>query len=398
VALLVFAAPAEADKLEVNTTADHKPGKCTKRDCTLREAIIRANENDGGDKVRVSAANGPYELTRSGAGEDLAVKGDLDVEPPLEVVGTRGRAVIRQTAGDRIFHTQPGFTFDVSLRKLTLTGGSGVPSGGALLAEDQTFVSDSVIRDNRAGVGGGIATGGTDARLGITQTTITGNRATDAGGGLYLTGNDGVASGVGLSTVAGNRAPVGGGVYALLGDGDLNLNNSTVTENRAAPGVDATGGGVYMAVTSGAGVARLGHTTVASNEAPAGGGKAANLQALSEVQMENTIVADPVGASQNCTFDVESAGHNLDDGTTCGLDQGTDVEELGAGLKPLADNGGPTETMALKASSGALAGGTCPGTLIVFGVDQRGAGRPAEIQGLSCDIGAYERDPTSPPD
>jgi hypothetical protein len=49
--------------------------------------------------------------------------------------------------------------------------------------------------------------------------------------------------------------------------------------------------------------------------------------------------------------------------------------------------------MALKASSDALDEGTCPGTLVQFGVDQRGAGRAA-----TCDIGAYERDPTSPPD
>jgi hypothetical protein len=51
-------------------------------------------------------------------------------------------------------------------------------------------------------------------------------------------------------------------------------------------------------------------------------------------------------------------------------------------LAPLADNGGPTQTMALLAVSPALdAGNNCPPT------DQRGLPRP---QGPGCDIGAFE--------
>ena len=54
-------------------------------------------------------------------------------------------------------------------------------------------------------------------------------------------------------------------------------------------------------------------------------------------------------------------------------------------LAPLADNGGFTETIALKTGSSAIDSGgvnqTCPNT------DQRGVTRP---QGAGCDIGAYE--------
>jgi len=53
-------------------------------------------------------------------------------------------------------------------------------------------------------------------------------------------------------------------------------------------------------------------------------------------------------------------------------------------LGPLADNGGPQQTMALGAGSPAINAGNstaCPAT------DQRGIGRP---QGSGCDIGAYE--------
>ena len=55
-----------------------------------------------------------------------------------------------------------------------------------------------------------------------------------------------------------------------------------------------------------------------------------------------------------------------------------------AGLAPLSDNGGPTLTHALLASSPAIDaadGAVCPAS------DQRGVFRP---QGAACDTGAYE--------
>jgi hypothetical protein len=54
-------------------------------------------------------------------------------------------------------------------------------------------------------------------------------------------------------------------------------------------------------------------------------------------------------------------------------------------LGPLADNGGPTRTLALLVGSPAMdaaSAGECPGK------DQRGVNRP---QGVACDIGSYER-------
>jgi hypothetical protein len=53
-------------------------------------------------------------------------------------------------------------------------------------------------------------------------------------------------------------------------------------------------------------------------------------------------------------------------------------------LGPLADNGGPNQTMALQTGSPAIDAGntvSCPGT------DQRGISR---LQGSACDIGAFE--------
>ena len=57
-------------------------------------------------------------------------------------------------------------------------------------------------------------------------------------------------------------------------------------------------------------------------------------------------------------------------------------------LAPLADNGGPTDTMALLVGSPAIdAGADCPAS------DQRGLSR---VVGATCDAGAFESPFTAP--
>lgn len=111
-----------------------------------------------------------------------------------------------------------------------------------------------------------------------------------------------------------------------------------------------------------------------------------------EVNLENAIVADPLGSAPSCDGTVVSHGHNLDSGTSCGLDEATDSEDADAGLKPLGRNGGPTSTHALRGSSDAIDAAACNPVLIPIAVigDQRGVQRP---QGAGCDAGAYERQP-----
>jgi hypothetical protein len=93
---------------------------------------------------------------------------------------------------------------------------------------------------------------------------------------------------------------------------------------------------------------------------------------------------------------IVSLGYNLtDDPTTAYLDQLTDWINTDPLLRPLADNGGPTKTHALKPGSPALDSGDRSG----LNTDQRGFLRPYDQPGLTnvsdgSDIGALEQDDT----
>ena len=99
------------------------------------------------------------------------------------------------------------------------------------------------------------------------------------------------------------------------------------------------------------------------------------------VLLQNTIVA--YNGGNNCNTGLTSNGHNLEDGTSCGLTATGDISDTTSTiLDPLTHDSG-TWVHPLVAGSPAIHGGTClPG---VTTVDQRGVTRAGP-----CDIGAYE--------
>jgi hypothetical protein len=118
--------------------------------------------------------------------------------------------------------------------------------------------------------------------------------------------------------------------------------------------------------------------------------------------LEDTIVAAPQGGGQSCGAGVVvSSGHNLEGpgpggASTCSFGDQTDQPSADPQLGPLADNGGPTRTMALSPVSPALDVGA--GATLT--TDQRDLSRPADLanvpngpSGGGADIGAFELQP-----
>jgi CSLREA domain-containing protein len=72
--------------------------------CSLREAILAANAAPGPDIISLPA--GTHSLTITGAGEDNAASGDLDITEALTITGAGPDATVIEASGlaDRIFH------------------------------------------------------------------------------------------------------------------------------------------------------------------------------------------------------------------------------------------------------------------------------------------------------
>jgi parallel beta-helix repeat protein len=231
-------------------------------------------------------------------------------------------------------------------------------AGGAGYAYyGQFFMRDGRIADNTSdGVAGGLGLEGNPAHL--ERIVVINNTAQGNGGGLYIYDYSGVV--VRNATISGNKSTsgAGGGIY-LETDPSLDLTHSTITDNEAS----TEGGGI--------------HTSYSSKFA----------------YHASIIAGNRASSGEDCYIDstVLSRGFNVfGDDTGC-VTGATDLSIASSAvttnlLLPLADNGGPTPTHAIR--SGSLADNAadndyCPLT------DQRGTAR--QQNGFGCDIGAYER-------
>ena len=251
--------PCDAEIL-VTKTADTNDGVCSGADCSLREAVIRANVCAGTQTIRVPA--GTYTLTREGFEEDAAATGDLDLTDNVTIWGA-SPAVIDGNLTDRIFDVQPGVTASLS----TL-----------------------VIQHGRASQGGGIRNRGT---LNVNETTIQNSNALFGeglppdvdGGGIYSEGNGSL--GVYLSEIRGNTAVRGGGIAVALpagGSQTVMISYSEVSENSA----EHDGGGVWLDDGASATIIRFGGTGNSAGENGGGIYNAGDLEFTYAELEENT--------------------------------------------------------------------------------------------------------------
>ncbi len=297
--------------------------------------------------------------------------------------------------GGAIASTGPAFLKDCTVSSNGAFGGAGIytEAGSWSLA-----IEDSVLADNVATFAGGALMSSKPAT--VTRTRIAGNSAGQMGGGIFansgltlwnsqVTGNSTSGQGGGIafvaapymdlhgSTFSGNQAVSGGAVYS---DAMVTATNCTLAENTADEG------SAYFQASNGS--ANLTSCTISANTSASG---AAIFKEAGAFLLENTIVANNGGA--NCAGTEPPFGanaRNLSSDTTCVALGGSDLANTDPLLNSLADNGGPTFTMALLAGSPALdAGGD-------LGVphDQRGLPRLQDGDGDLTprnDIGAYEQ-------
>jgi hypothetical protein len=90
----------------------------------------------------------------------------------------------------------------------TLSGNSATYEGGGICNRGSLTVSSSTLFDNSAYHGGGIANDGSSATATISGSTLSGNQASQAGGGIYNTGTATVSD----CALTGNSAAEGGAI------------------------------------------------------------------------------------------------------------------------------------------------------------------------------------------
>jgi hypothetical protein len=251
------------------------------------------------------------------------------------------------------------------------------------------------------GVGGGILNM-MEATLNLKNVTVSGNRtgpgghsSGGSGGGIF---NEGTLTIVN-STISGNQTGVtsswggsgGGGIYNRLGS--LTIVNTTISNNQT--GQNGDGGGIYNGSTL-----TLINSTISGNQTGVSG-SGGGVRNYGAANVMNTIIAgNSVGAGgQGPDFsgDLTSQDYNLIENTSGTNIQGATAHNIlnqSPNLGPLANNGGPTQTMALLAGSPAINAGsnaaiTNPPFIGPPFTDQRGSGFDRILNG-TVDIGAFE--------
>ena len=175
---------AQARTFVVTRSNDPVPDGCRRNDCSLREAVIAANNRAGLDTIEL--AQGTYRLLRPGTDEDMSADGDLDVTDPLKILGAGpGKTRIDgggATTGERVFHVLSSRLTLRGLRVQNSTDGSlaGIYAAGS---DSALRLRDTVVKGHTATVCcSGIVTEGA---LTLRDSKVLGNTAGSCCAGIF---------------------------------------------------------------------------------------------------------------------------------------------------------------------------------------------------------------------
>lgn len=357
---------AEMHALFVSTTADGDAG-------SLRIAMGLANI-DGADQDDILFDPNVFGTTPQTINLTSALP-DINTSLSISGPGAKLLTVRRDTGGDyHVFNSQGGSNA-FALSGLTISNGRAPDLGGGIYSLSRLSLAEVAIVGNTdlGGIGGGgVALAFADGT--IKDSTFSGNSTASAGGGIYFQGSNSQLR-VTNTTISGNNATFGGGIEVLADGGvttNLEMTSSTIATNSAP-----TNGGIDV---------------FAQNDPAA----ASMIRLRNSIVARNTLPNMGTGTFGGGGASIVSLGYNLtDDPTPVFLNQATDWINTDPLLRPLADNGGPTKTHALRPGSPALDSGDRSGS----NTDQRGLVRPYDQPGVTnvsdgSDIGALEQDDT----
>lgn len=364
--VVVAKAAPEGGNYIVTRLDDPPAGACSPGDCSLREALNAAGGGSG--LVITFAVTGTVELTQSG----LFIYGTTLLQ------GSGAEHIVIDANGlGEVFSVvenapNPAPLCSPTISGVTITGGASTGIGGGVAVESDCSVTitDSVVRNNSAtNQGGGVAGGGSDPR-GIT---------------------------IRNSAIISNTAPEGAGIF-LQGNGLLE--NVTISGNTATN----TGGGLLVAPfepASGTYTTTLRSVTVAENSALVGDGVVLmefNPPQNTNVYLHNSIISG-TSACATVGFNtlvLTSNGYNLATDESCNLTHPMDLATTNPQLPSLREENGTFLHVPVLTSPALDSGAS--GTLTT---DQRGLTRPVDLPGLpntadGADRGAYEHQAIPP--
>ena len=271
--------------------------------------------------------------------------------------------------------------------------GGGIYNVGTMIIDRSLFASNSAVggaggsggdgdiftywpcpdQSGGNGGGGGAGGGGDVFNSGtgtVVNCTFAWNMATGGAGGRggyggLINWNPHSASGC----PGGNGGGGGGGFGTIYqAGGQLHLNNCTVAQNAAVPGSGGAAGGGSLGRPNG---------LVGGNGSAWGG-----ITSSGSILVNTLLATNSPGG--NGSGVINDLGHNLSSDGTCAFTNVGSLNNTDPKLGSLANNGGPTLTMALSAGSPAIDAGD---TSAAPPSDQRGFPRPV---GPAADIGAFE--------
>jgi len=397
-AVMCVTVPSSSYGFQVTKTEDTNDGTCSLDDCSLREAIIAANNSGAGSSI-INVPAGMYWITLPGSSEDEAASGDLDITNSMTIIGQGMDATIINALGevfgvhDRVFHVMaPNQT--VRFENLGIYHGyTALGFGGGVLIDDALKVSlfRCHLYRNQSRAGGAIHAGNEDSnslfdQLFITESVIEGNEAELFGGGIYI---NRMVLVIDRSTITDNSALNFAG--GLASDSNqIIITNSTFYKNNAPSSseiyLDGGGGDLINSTLVSSDL------NVESNIYFSSSGVVSSI--FAELTFYNSIIW---GACLTDTPDfLRTLGGNMGEPlNSCGFGEMDIILESDPILLPLGDFGGVTPTAPPALGSQAIDNGIyLAGAISAPLIDQRGVSRPQGSTALpKWDIGSVERPP-----